>query len=479
MHMRGFLFVSGLSFAACASATYPVSLKSGHLASQSFPGPRDDAVPGELKGRAVSNRCGSGFGNCADGKCCSTAGYCGKTQDYCRSPDCQLDYGHCDAHVKPKGPSTEDIPRPHDGKVPYGPTVIRTCSTPGTVALTFDDGPWRYTGELLNMLDQYEAKVTFFITGINNGKGQIDDPKYPWASLIQRMQRGGHQIASHSWSHQDFSKITKAQRYDQMLKNEAALRNILGYFPTYMRPPYASCVPESGCLEDLGALGYHIILYDIDTADYNNDSPSKIQKSKDNFDNALAPWKSTDKSWLVIAHDVHEQTVHNLTEHMLKSLSASGYRAVTVGECLGDPEEYWYRQVRDASPTSVRVPKKTSTPGKQISLDGRCGSNVTCLGSSFGSCCSLVNFCGNSTQHCGVGCQPSSGHCFSNSTGNNTNSSKPDGTETIWSVANPTMTSEDGEKPAKSGAGSVIQVGSITAALLLAPAAVAMMAIRT
>lgn len=305
--------------------------------------------------------------------------------------------------------------------MPYGPHVIRACSKAGTIALTFDDGPNRYTADLLDLLDHYDAKATFFISGINNSKGPIDHPDLPWAALIQRMQRTGHQIASHTWSHQDLSKITPDQRRQQMLKNEAAFRNVLGRIPTYMRPPYSSCLPESGCLDDMGKMGYHIILYDIDTKDYSHDSPSKIHVSKDTFDAALAPWKASEKSWLVIAHDVHQQTVYNLTEHMLRRMAEYGYRAVTVGECLQDPQEFWYREAGEPlfTPTAVR---KSSPPSahyvpsnapKAISPDGKCGKNYTCAGSSFGPCCSSADYCGTSNLHCGFGCQPEAGNCFS------------------------------------------------------------------
>ncbi|KAI9373021.1 glycoside hydrolase/deacetylase [Aspergillus egyptiacus] len=337
-------------------------------------------------------RCGSGFGRCSNGNCCSTAAHC-------RSPDCQIDYGHCDAHATPGGPSTESIPRPKNGNVPYGPTAIRSCTTPGTVALTYDDGPNQYTRDLLDLLDKYEAKVTFFVTGNNNGKGQIDSPEVPWASLIQRMVVTGHQVASHTWSHQDLDKISQVQRRTQLLWNEVALRNILGAFPTYMRPPYSSCTTDTGCLSDMGDLGYHVVLYDIDTEDYSHDSPEAIQRSKDIFDENLARAKGSHKSWLVIAHDVHEQTVHNLTEHMLKKLKADGYRAVTVGECLGDPEQNWYRKDNQLK-TPGKV--KPQPPVENISTDGKCGGKVSGNG-----------YCGNSTEFCAAGCQPNAGYCES------------------------------------------------------------------
>ncbi|KAJ5638511.1 Glycoside hydrolase/deacetylase beta/alpha-barrel [Penicillium herquei] len=354
-------------------------------------------------------RCGEKYGRCPSGTCCSSAGFCGTTKAHCRSPDCRIDYGNCDAHKSPKGPPTKDIERSHVGSVPYGPQQIRSCAVPGTVALTFDDGPTRYTGDLLDLLDKYEAPATFFITGINNGKGAIDDPDLPWTPLIERMLLSGHQVASHTWSHEDLSKVTPEQRIDQMLKNEAALRNIMGSIPTYMRPPYSSCVQGSGCREDLGRMGYHIVLYDVDTDDYKNDHPTLIQRSKDIFDQALASTSPTSHSWLIIAHDAHEQTVHNLTEHMLQTMARLGYRPVTVGECLRDPRELWYRKDNRWPGHRKKGPKK-SFP-QQVSIDGTCGKNFTCFGSSFGLCCGNWNICGNSSTHCGPGCQKDAGYC--------------------------------------------------------------------
>lgn len=416
----------------------------------------------------------------------SLTGYCGSSKAHCRSPDCQIDFGHCDGLSSPEGPSTEKIRRPKIGTAPYGPNVIRSCAVPGTIALTFDDGPREYTEELLDLLERYNAKATFFITGNNGGKGPIDDFDMPWSTLIKRMRLEGHQIASHTWSHQDLSKISHDQRRDQLLKNEMALRNILGGFPTYMRPPYSSCLPESGCLDDLGKLGYHVVLYDLDTSDYAHDSPDAIQVSKDIFNKAVDPWKVTDKSWLVIAHDVHEQTVHNLTEHMLRRIRDRGYHAVTVGQCLNDPEEYWYRKDphgplhvdKDGKESRKKDNKGKPSAFKAITLDGTCGVNVTCVGSAFGPCCSSAGYCGNSTAHCGTGCQSDFGRCF----WPGSDKLLPNGT-TIGIPAKPKDTAagwlpidkdkDAAKRPVKSEAGSLVKTSaSVTVLALLTSAAV-------
>lgn len=158
------------------------------------------------------------------------------------------------------------------------------------------------------------------------------------------MHAAGHQIASHTWSHADLvTQCTSAQRKNEMYKNEMALRNILGFIPTYMRPPYSSCDAASGCEADLAELGYHITYFDLDTQDYLNDSPTLIQNSINIFDQALAGRSSTTDDFLVISHDIHNQTSVVLVEYMLKTLEAQGYHPVTVGDCLGDDPANWYR----------------------------------------------------------------------------------------------------------------------------------------
>ncbi|KAI0176603.1 hypothetical protein BJ166DRAFT_458305 [Pestalotiopsis sp. NC0098] len=297
-------------------------------------------------GDSGSGLCGPANGNavCASTECCSAEGYCGTTVDHCKAPDCLFNYGPaCDANKIPSGTNTSTLTRSKLGSVAYGGAGIYSCEKAGTVALTYDDGPSGYTNDLLDLLAKYNAKATFFITGNNNGKGEIDNTSLAWPTVIQRQHSDGHQIASHTWSHPDLSNITSLQRKNEMIKNEMALRNILGFIPTYMRPPYSSCTAESGCESDLADLGYHIVYFDLDTQDYLNDDPNEIQKSKTIVDQFFAGHTPSNFDALSITHDIHYQTVYNLTEYMLKEIQSLNFTTVTVGDCLGDPAENWYR----------------------------------------------------------------------------------------------------------------------------------------
>ncbi|KAI0104125.1 carbohydrate esterase family 4 protein [Nemania sp. FL0031] len=337
---------------------------------------------GSIEERQNTNgRCGSRYGSCATGYCCSYEGYCGRGADYCESPDCQLNYGSgCDGNQKPTGADTSTIARPKLGKVAYGGVGIYDCVNDGDIAVTFDDGPWNYTDDLLDKL--------------------------------ARMAAEGHQVASHTWSHENYSQLTTTQFQNQIYWNEIALNDILGYFPTYMRPPYSIC-PTSTCGSQLANLGYHVVYFDLDTEGYLNDDPVDIQTSKDIWDDTVPGTNPCRNSFLQIEHDIHYQTVYNLTDYILTSLFESGYRSVTVGQCLGDPPENWYRAGSKAVPSytfTTRSPTGTFSCLSQTST-GPATPTSTLVVSTEGNCCSVNGYCGSSIDYCGVGCNVLFGSC--------------------------------------------------------------------
>jgi peptidoglycan/xylan/chitin deacetylase (PgdA/CDA1 family) len=335
------------------------------------------------------------------------------------------------------GESTINDPRPQKGNIPYGGAGIRTCTQPGTVAITFDDGPNVYTGQVLDTLKQYGFKATFFVCG-DNGHGAIDADTR-WMNLIKRMDNEGHQVASHTWSHPDLSTIPLSQVVDEMIKTEMAIRNILDKYPTYMRPPYTSC--GAACQTILKKYGYVIAYQDLDTLDWAHQDD--IQQAKDNFKSGMDSAEGGPQSGhrIVLAHDIHEQTVTSLTPYMLQYLKDNGWKGVTLGECLGEPKENWYRP----SQGSTTPPPPDCSTGKcEVSKNGLCGGTdgTTCAGSGFGDCCSQWGYCGEGTDYCGANCNPAFGTCGSSTSPTQTPSPTrvPTPTPTPSKTATPTPT---------------------------------------
>ncbi|TLD30541.1 hypothetical protein PspLS_02315 [Pyricularia sp. CBS 133598] len=299
--------------------------------------------------------------------------------------------------------STSNVQRSLLGNVPYG-EIISRCQESKVVALTFDDGPSIYTESVLNLLRQHNAKATFFITA-NNGQWPMESE--PWGSLVRRMMTEGHQIAHHSWSHQDMSSLSSDARRDDIVRAEEAFADVLGgRFPTYLRPPYGSC--NADCLAQARRLGYHVVLWDVDSDDWRYQT--EIERSERQVEEGLSVGGS-----IVLAHDIHYNSSTRLTQFMLELVARKGLRPVTLGECLGDPAEFWYRDVSGSSggaaTTSPSKPKPGAASKMRLSTDGQCGGDVTCADSQWGSCCSRYNWCGSSADHCDAGCQSQFGQC--------------------------------------------------------------------
>ncbi|KAI2636294.1 carbohydrate esterase family 4 protein [Hypomontagnella submonticulosa] len=239
------------------------------------------------------------------------------------------------------------MPRPHRGSVPYaGDSTIFTCTQPGQVALTFDDGPWHYTARIMDLLERHGARGTFFVTGHNLFlHRRMDDESGPYPDLLRAMVRRGHQVGSHTWTHPHLGAVGSEERVNQMVWNEMALRNVLGVVPTYMRPPYGEW-RDASVRRDLDALGYHVVMYDVDTKDYKHNSEESIEDSIAVFESAVR--EDGNASYIVLCHDIREWTALRLVPAMLRILGERGYRAVTVGECLGDPERLWYRDPEES-----------------------------------------------------------------------------------------------------------------------------------
>ena len=154
-----------------------------------------------------------------------------------------------------------NIPKPPEPKPAPAPAPAAPAPTPTTgnkvIALTFDDGPGPYTAHLLDILDQYGAKATFFLIG-SKVSGQ--------ASVARSIQARGHQLGNHSWSHPELPKLSVDQIAGEIDRTNEAIRQATGVKPTILRPPYGAA--NGVVLEQLRARGMSSILWSVDTRDW-------------------------------------------------------------------------------------------------------------------------------------------------------------------------------------------------------------------
>lgn len=132
-----------------------------------------------------------------------------------------------------------------------------------TIYLTFDDGPSKDTTlKILEILDKYNVKATFFCLGDNV-------EKYP--ELYKKILDGGHAVGNHTHHHLK-GFVTPTKDYlDNIQKAAQVIDSKL------FRPPYGRIWPSQ--LRAVKKLGYKVILWDLITCDYDrNRSPESIKK---------------------------------------------------------------------------------------------------------------------------------------------------------------------------------------------------------
>lgn len=216
------------------------------------------------------------------------------------------------------------------------------------------------TEKLLDLLDKHSVRATFFVAGNNNYKGHIDDNSTGYPAMLRRMYSAGHQIASHTWSHPDLNTLTTDKIREEMMYNEMALRNIFGWFPSYMRAPFLRC--SRNCMLVMREWGYHVIHANLNTKDWALNNMSQLGKATAIVSEGLSA-DSGSNSYIIGAHDTLRGITCELAKSTINMAKERGYKLVTVGECLGDPEENWYRVADDGETTSGESPGGDSAKG--------------------------------------------------------------------------------------------------------------------
>ena len=210
----------------------------------------------------------------------------------------------------PKPPEPKPAPKP-------APAVQAPAPTTGNkvIALTFDDGPGPYTAHLLDVLDQYGAKATFFLIG-----SKVSSQ----ANVVRSIHARGHQLGNHSWSHPELPKLPVDQIAGEIDRTNDAIKQATGVTPAILRPPYGAV--NGVVLEQLRLRGMSSILWSVDTRDW-VDRNSDIVCSR-----AVA---GAHPGAVILMHDIHQTSV-GATPCILNALKQQGYLFVTVQGLLGN-----------------------------------------------------------------------------------------------------------------------------------------------
>lgn len=193
--------------------------------------------------------------------------------------------------------------------------VVKPASSGGTVVagsktvyLTFDDGPGGYTEKILDILDKYGVKATFFVV------------KTGYPHLLTRMANSGHTVAIHSMTH-NYNKIYASEDafFEDMYAEQAHIAAYTGITTTLLRFPGGSSNMVSrfnpGIMtrlsQKLTEMGYTYFDWNVDSKDAGG------AKTPDEVYRNVIGGISTRRTSVVLMHDIHWTTL-NALERIIK-----------------------------------------------------------------------------------------------------------------------------------------------------------------
>jgi peptidoglycan/xylan/chitin deacetylase (PgdA/CDA1 family) len=229
-----------------------------------------------------------------------------------------------------------------------GKLYTRGSSDQKTIAISFDDGPGPETPRLLEILDRYHVKATFFVLG---------EAAQTRQNTLKDISKRGHEIASHTTSHRNYAQYLKSLSASQpaataeskatrdlvadMQETHQTIANITGTPPFLCRMPHG--IDRPWIKTAARKMGYALVNWTYG-ADWQPDPASKLLPG---YINAVRPGA------ILLFHDGGRNRAKSfeLAEAVIQHAQQEGYSIVTVGEILGAQTSHWKRDFQVSSST--------------------------------------------------------------------------------------------------------------------------------
>lgn len=181
------------------------------------------------------------------------------------------------------------------------------------VALTFDDGPADNTNQILSLLEEYNAKATFFLIG-----AEIE--KFP--EEARKIAEEGHQIGNHTYSHKRMIFKTPAYYKDEIEKTDQLIQNAGYKGEIDVRPPNG---------KKLIGLPYYLNKHKRETITWNLEPDTFYTTVSDKVKYVT---ENIEPGSIILLHPMYDKTGQALQtiEGILQELSKEGYMFITVNE---------------------------------------------------------------------------------------------------------------------------------------------------
>ena len=173
------------------------------------------------------------------------------------------------------------------------------------------------TLRILDLLDEYNAKATFFLVGI-----WVD--KYP--ELVKEIAARGHEIGNHSDSHPEMSKLSKEQIIRELDGCSDKIEALTGQRPTSFRPPYGDY--DNEVVTVARSEGYEVVQWSIDSLDWKNKGVDDLIRRAT---------KNVQKGDIILFHNDSKYILDALPT-ILKTYQQQGFTMIPAREILLEGE---------------------------------------------------------------------------------------------------------------------------------------------
>ncbi len=182
------------------------------------------------------------------------------------------------------------------------------------IAISFD-AAWgdTYTDDILDVLDEYNVKTTFFLVGF-----WVD--KYP--DMVKKIHQRGHEIGNHSSSHPHMSQLTREEIIKEIKETEEKIMELTAYRTNLFRPPFGDY--NNLFIQTAKELGYHVIQWDVDSLDWKEMGVNPVVDRVS---------RNITRGSIVLFHN-NAKYVSEYLPLVLKKLTEQGYKIVPISQLI-------------------------------------------------------------------------------------------------------------------------------------------------
>ncbi len=170
-----------------------------------------------------------------------------------------------------------------------------------------------YTNLLLDILDEYDVKCTFFAVEFWVDKYQ---------EFAKKIVERGHELQTHSSTHPNMSKLTREQIKQELTTSKQKIESVTGAQVTLFRPPFGDY--DNDVIDVATELGLYTIQWDVDSIDWKDISAKEI------VNRVVSKTKSGS---IILCHNNGLHTAEALP-YILSNLKQKGYEFVKISQLI-------------------------------------------------------------------------------------------------------------------------------------------------